>query len=433
MRAPGARSTAPRREGGAYIARVIPPSVAPPTPPAIARPADAAAALDAVLQEEMRAIDALGLRRRLREVRRIEGARVIVDGREAIDFASNDYLGLAADPRLARALAAAAHDEGTGAAAARLITGHSPRHAELERALADHIGAECALLVSSGYAANTGVIPALVGGGDVVYSDALAHASLIDGCRLTRARVRIVPHGDLAALGRMLAEDAGARRRLIVAEGVYSMDGDRAPLPQLLELARAHGAWLLLDDAHALGVLGPEGRGTAAAHGLAGRVDVTVGTLGKALGTAGAFVAGSRTLIDYLRHRLRPFVFSTGTPPALAAASRAALHIVRAEPERIARASAVAAALRAALGEAGLRVPGPADGAIIPVVLGDPRLTMRVGERLLEAGFIVGAVRPPTVPEGTSRLRITASAAHDDAHIGGLVGALRSALAAEGA
>jgi 8-amino-7-oxononanoate synthase len=387
------------------------------------------ASLDAVLADELRSIDAAGLRRTMRPVRRLGGARIVVGGREALDFASNDYLGLAADPRIARALAAGALDSGTGAGAARLITGTGSSHDRLERALAEHIGTEAALLFASGYSANAGIIPALVGEGDIIYSDQLAHASLIDGCRLSKAKVCIVPHGDLHALEALLQSNRSrARRSLIVTEGIYSMDGDRAPLEHLLSLARQYDAWLMLDDAHAFGVIGPQGRGSVAALGLQRGADITIGTLGKALGTAGAFVAGSRVLIEYLQHRARSFVFSTASSPALATATLTALHIARDEEWRRERLHENARSIRTRLRAHGLDAGGDPDSAIVPVPVGDPRLTVRVAARLERDGMIVGAIRPPTVPAGTSRLRITVSAAHEPEHLERLCTSLVAAL-----
>jgi 8-amino-7-oxononanoate synthase len=408
----------------------VPP--APTLSPAGARdaapPAGPPPALDAQLRAELLAIDAAGLRRRLRAVERIGGARVRVDGREAIDFASNDYLGLAADPRPARAAADALARAGTGAAAARLIAGGHPLHAALEARLAALKGAERALLFPSGYAANVGALPALAGADDAVYSDALNHASLIDGCRLARAAVHVFPHGDVAALDALLARDAGRyRRSWVVVEGVYSMDGDRFPLDALVAVARRRGAHTFVDDAHATGVLGARGGGSAEHWGVAGAIDVTVGTLGKALGAAGAFVAGSAPLVEVLLHRARSFVFTTASPPALAAATLAALDVLDAEPWRRARLRAVATSIRAGLRARGLAVPGPDDAHVIPVVLGDARRAAAVGEALARDGLLVGAIRPPTVPAGSARLRVSASAAHSDDDVARLVHAVAAA------
>lgn len=386
--------------------------------------------LDAQLARELSTLDAAGLRRRLRPLTRVAGAELRApDGATLVDFASNDYLGLAADPRPAAAAAEQLSQGGLGAGAARLISGDHPAHHALESALAALKGTARALLFPSGWAANAGALPALAGREDAIYADALNHASLIDGARLSRATVRVFPHGDLDALDGMLRDDAGRfRRRWLVVEGVYSMDGDLCPLDALVAIARAHGAFTYVDDAHATGVLGPEGRGSAAYWNVGGAIDVTVGTLGKALGTAGAFVAGSAALCDLLLHRARSFVFTTGTPPALAAATVRALAVAHDEPWRRARVRAVAARLRAGLAAMGHAAPGAPDGHVVPVPVGDPRATVAVGDALRARGYLVGAIRPPTVPPGSSRLRVSASAAHTDAQVDGLLAALAEAL-----
>jgi 8-amino-7-oxononanoate synthase len=386
--------------------------------------------MENALAAELAELDRAGLRRSLRPVERLGGARVRAEGREMTDFSSNDYLGLAADPRLAEAARAALGRAGTGAAAARLISGSHPLHHALEREAAAFKRAGAALLFPTGYAANVGTIPALAGRGDAVYSDALNHASLVDGCRLSRAEVRIFPHGDVDALGEMLREDAGRfRRRLVVVDAVFSMDGALFPLDRLVETCRQHGAWSYVDDAHGTGVLGAEGRGSAEHWGVEGEVDVVMGTLGKALGTAGAFVAGSPTLRELLLNRARSFVFTTGTPPALAAAALEAFRIAREEPWRRDRLRENARRLRAGVAALGLPLPGEADGHIVPVPMGEAERTVRVGAGLRERGFLVGAVRPPTVPAGTSRLRLTASAAHTPEQVDALLAALRVVLA----
>ncbi len=387
--------------------------------------------MEADLGARLAELERAGLRRILRSVRRRTGAEVVVDGRTAVDFSSNDYLGLAADPRVVDAAARALADAGTGAGAARLISGNHPLHARLEAEVAAFKQAPAALLFASGYAANTGAIPALVGRGDAVYSDALNHASLIDGCRLSGAQARVFPHRDLDALEAVLKEDAGRfARRMIVVDGIFSMDGDLFPLDGLVDLAQAHGAWTYVDDAHGTGVLGPNGRGTAERFGVEDAIDVRMGTLGKALGTAGAFVAGSERLREWLMNRARPFVFSTGTPPALAAAALEALRIAREEPWRRERVRENARSLRAGLEALGCGATGEADGHIVPVLVGDAGETMRIGNTLRARGFLVGAVRPPTVPPGGSRLRITLSAAHTAEQVDGLLRALRTELPA---
>lgn len=359
------------------------------------------------------------------------GALAVLAGQPIADFSSNDYLGLASEPRVAAAAIAALGDDATGAAAARLISGNHPAHEMLERDIARFKQTDAALLFGSGYLANTSVIPALAGPRDAIYADALNHASLIDGCRLSRAEVRVLPHRDAAAFQAALAADCGRfRRRLIVVDGVFSMDGDLAPLGQLTELAREHGVWMYVDDAHGTGVMGAHGRGTAEHFGVEGSVEIMMGTLGKALGVAGAYVAGSRPLVDYLVNRARGFIFTTGSPPALAAAAAAALRIARGEPERRTRLRTVARRLREGLAALGRDCPGLPDGHIIPVAIGEAGETIRVSATLAARGFLVGAVRPPTVPIGTSRLRITASAAHTDVQIDGLLEALAAALPA---
>jgi 8-amino-7-oxononanoate synthase len=390
-----------------------------------------ATTLDEQLLAELAAVDAAALRRRLRPVVREPDATLLgADGARLVDFASNDYLGLAADPRPAAAAAEQLAHEGLGAGAARLISGDHPLHHQLEAALAALKGTPRALLFASGWSANAGAIPALAGTGDAIYSDALNHASLIDGARLSRATVRIFPHRDVDALDEMLRADAGRfRRRWLVVEGVYSMDGDLFPLDALVRLARTHDAFTYVDDAHATGVLGPDGRGSAAHWGVT--VDVTLGTLGKALGGSGAFVAGSAALCDLLLHRARSFVFTTGTPPALAAAALRALAIAHDEPERRARLLANARRLRAGLAALGRAAPGERDGHIVPVPVGDARATVALGEALRARGYLVGAIRPPTVPAGSSRLRMSVSAAHTDAQIDGLLHALAASLRTE--
>ena len=374
---------------------------------------DALPSMQEVLDEELQALQSVGLRRTLRAVQQRHAGTVLLHGERIADFASNDYLGLAADPRVARAANAILQAEGTGAGAARLISGNHPVHESLERALARFKGCEHALLFPSGYMANIGAIPALVGPGDVIYSDELNHASLIDGCRLSKATVRVFPHRDLDELAAMLHADRGHyRRALIVVEGVFSMDGDVFPLDGLVDVARRFGAWTYVDDAHGTGVLGAIGAGAIEQCGVTGQIDVVVGTLGKALGTIGAYVAGSSTLIDFLTSRARSFIFTTGTPPAMAAASLEALRIAEVESWRRDAVRERARRLRERLLDAGREIPGAADGHIVPVVIGDPLRTMAVVAEMRRRGFLVGGVRPPTVPAGTSRLRISVCAVH---------------------
>ncbi len=363
----------------------------------------------------------------LRRTRRVRGGRSSIaiecDGRTLVSFASNDYLGLAADDRLAAASAAAVVQHGWGAAASPLVSGYTPPAAALEEKLAAFEGTEAALVFSSGYTANVGTVAALVGPGDVVFSDAWNHASLIDGCRLSRARIVVYPHADLGILEQLLEQNRDARRRLIVTDALFSMDGDFAPLDRLVPLAERTGTMLLVDEAHATGVWGESGRGVAEAQGVAHRVNIRVGTLSKSLGSGGGFVAGSRMLINYLVERARPYVFSTAPPAATLAAACAALEIVQAEPTRRHDLQARAASLRAALADQGWNL-GSSTSQIVPLVLGTPEQALALAEQLAQAGLYVPAIRPPSVPPGTSRLRIALSWLHTPAMIEQLLDAL---------
>ncbi len=365
------------------------------------------------LTDELETMQAAGLRRTLRPVQQRHSGSVLIRGERAYDFASNDYLGLASDHRVARAASAVLQAEGTGAGAARRITGHHPVHESLERELARFKKVDRALLFPTGYMANVGTIPALAERGDVIYSDELNHASLIDGCRLSRAEVRVFPHLDVERLESMLHADEGRyRRALIVVEGVFSMDGDVFPLDELVAIAERYGAWTYVDDAHGTGVLGPTGAGTVEHFDVQAKVDVVVGTLGKALGTSGAYVAGSLPLIEFLTSRARSFVFTTGTPPALAAATLEALRLSQVESWRRDAVRDRSRQFRARLRQAGREVKGPDDGHIVPIIVGDPTRTMAIVANLRHRELLVAGVRPPTVAAGTSRLRVSLSALH---------------------
>lgn len=347
-------------------------------------------------------------------------------GRRLLSFASNDYLGLGRDPQLGAALAAgaAAH---VGAGSSRVVAGTAPIHREAERGLAGLVGAADARLFSSAYAANLAVLGNLWGPEDVVFSDALNHASIVDGCRLSRARTVVYPHGQPAKLEALLREHrASARLCVVVTESLFSMDGDAVDLRALRQLATDHRAALVVDEAHALGLLGPQGSGAAAAAGV--RPDIVVGGLGKSLGLAGGFVAGSEALGRVLDNLARTFVFSTAILPAIAHAVPVALERLRAADAARARIAEHARRIRDAARAAGASVLGDAPAVIISVVLGDPQRATTVAERLLELGYLVPAMRPPTVPAGTSRLRITPTALHTDAQIDGLCRALAQVL-----
>jgi glycine C-acetyltransferase len=356
-----------------------------------------------------------GLYRRLRLVEGEQGTRVTLDGRQVLLLCSNDYLGLAGHPQVREAAAEAAMKWGAGAGASRLIAGNMQPHGALEERLAAFEGYEAALLFGSGYLANVGTIAALAGRGEVVFSDELNHASIIDGCRLSRAETFVYRHCDAEHLAWGLNK-ADERGSLIVSDGLFSMDGDVAPLAELLELARRHNCRLMVDEAHATGALGPGGRGSVAAAGLSGEVDVVMGTLGKALGSYGAYVCASHELADYLLNTARSFIFSTALPPPTVAAALAALKLLEAEPQRVHRLAANAETLRRSLAAEGLPV-GDAGSQIVPVTLGDPEQAMALCERALERGVFAQGIRPPTVPPGSSRLRFTVMATHEPAEL----------------
>lgn len=352
------------------------------------------------------------------------------DGRELIALGSNNYLGLATDPRLVAAAQAAAARYGTGSGASRLLGGALPLHRELEERLAAWKGCEDCVLFSSGYLANLGAITALCGRGDTIVSDRLNHASLIDGCRLSGARVRIYPHADARAcadaVAEAVAESAGGGGRVLIAtDSVFSMDGDLAPLAELVALAERHGALLFLDEAHATGVLGG-GRGALAELGLSGRVGAVMGTCSKALGSLGGFVCGSRVLCDHLRNHARGFIFDTSLPAPVVAATLAALDVIEREPERCARARALAVRLSRSLQALGYDAALP-QAAIVPVLIGESEAAVRLSARLRELGVLALAVRPPTVPAGTARLRLCTMATHTDEHIEQAVAAFAAA------
>jgi 8-amino-7-oxononanoate synthase len=371
--------------------------------------------MDEVLARELAELDAAGLRRRLRPIADGSAAEVTVGSRRVLLLSSNNYLGLAQHPALVAAARDATARYGCGAGASRLIAGHLELHAVVEERLARFKGTAAALLFPSGYQANVGAIAALVGRGDVVFSDALNHASIIDGCRLSGATIRVYPHRDVHTLEALLADTPPRGRRLIVTDSVFSMDGDRAPLRDLAALAERYHTWLMVDEAHATGVMGERGAGLAEASGVTERVDVHMGTLSKALGSAGGYVAGSRPLIDFLVSRARAFVYTTGLAPAAAAAAAAALEIVAAERERRARLHANAEHLRRGLTALGFVVDG--DTHVLPVRVGDNACAIALAEALLARDVLVQAIRPPTVPPGTARLRVTPMATHTPAQL----------------
>lgn len=378
------------------------------------------------IDRELASLEERGLRRSVTSRDSQVNPSIELEGRAFLQFASNDYLGLAADPRLVGAAAAALSQAGWGSAASPLVVGRSALHRELERQLAVFEGTEAALVFPSGFAANAGTIAALVGAGDTVYTDRKNHASLLDGCRLSRADVRAYPHGDWSALKQLLERSSPQRRRLIVTDSLFSMDGDIAPLAELVDLADRHGAMLMIDEAHATGVFGAGGRGVAEYLGVEERIPIRVGTLSKALGGIGGFVVGSRRLIEWLVNRARPYIFSTASPPAAAAAGLAALEIVRQEPQRRVALLERAAQLRLRLNEQGWSI-GQSQSQIIPVVVGDAKRAVELAAALRHQGILAPAMRPPTVPEGEACLRVSLSYAHTPDMIDALVEALGTA------
>ena len=366
----------------------------------------------AALADELAELEGLGLTRTRRVLQGPQGPQVTVQGRQWIAFCSNDYLGLAAHPEVVAAARAAAAEYGVGAGASHHVLGHSEPHQLLEEALARHVGLPCALVFSTGYMANIGVVTALAGRGDAVFADRLNHASLNDAAILSRAAFRRYPHGDMVTLERMLAA-ARARRRLIVTDAVFSMDGDIAPVPELVALAERYDAWLLLDDAHGFGVLGHGGRGTLAHFGIRSPRVIYMGTLGKAAGVFGAFVAGEREAVELCMQRARSYVYTTATPPLLAHAVLRSLQLLERDDWRRDHLARLIAILRAELTGTRWRLL-ESQTAIQPLVVGDNAAAMSLARELADRGLLVPAIRPPTVPVGTARLRISLSAAHSE-------------------
>ncbi len=362
------------------------------------------------LKAELKNITDRGLHRRLRCVEGPQGPELTIDGKTMLVFASNNYLGLANHPRLIEQAVETTKKWGTGSGASRLITGNTALHQGLEKRIARFKGQEKAILFNTGYMANLGVLTSVVGPGDTIFSDELNHASIIDGTRSSRAAVRVYKHNDMDDLGNKLKRDTG-KRKLIVTDGLFSMDGDLAPLPELVELKERHGAVLMVDDAHGTGVLGDCGTGIAEHFHMEGKVDINMGTLSKALGTEGGFVAGEENLINFLRNRARTFIFSTAIAPGSVGAALAAFDVLADEPWRIERLRENARFLRRGLGNIGLNVP-QGISPIIPVIIGSNEDTLLFGRNLEEQGIFVPAIRPPSVPENTGRLRVTVMATH---------------------
>ncbi len=374
------------------------------------------------LQTELDERAAQGLLRRRRTLDTPQSPHITVDGKPYLAFCSNDYLGLANHPQLISALQQGAQQWGVGAGAAHLVSGHFEPHHQLEQQLAAFVGKPAALLFSTGYMANLGAVQGLVGKGDTVFADKLNHSSLNDAMLLSRADVQRYRHGDMAQLEQMLAKTPSGRK-LVITDAVFSMDGDIAPLPKMLALCEQHDAWLLVDDAHGFGVLGKQGRGSLSHFGLDSSRIILMGTLGKAAGVSGAFVAAEQVVIDTLVNHARSYVYTTATPPALSAVLLQSLQLIEQGDERRAHLHQLIATLRSGLGDLPWQLM-PSDTAIQPLLIGDNQQALKLSEGLRERGIWVAAIRPPTVPQGTARLRITLSAAHTENDVEQLVGAL---------
>lgn len=377
------------------------------------------------IAEELAELKGRGLHRSERLVTGSQGSRICLDGREVLLFCSNNYLGLADHPRLKEAAIDAVRCYGVSSGAARLVSGTMELHRALEERLARFKGTEGAIVFNGGYAANVGIIQALVGRGDTVYSDRLNHASIVDGCLLSRAGFVRYPHNDMTALRRLLEMHHGRGRQLIVTDGVFSMDGDMAPLQELAALKREFGALLMVDDAHGTGVLGTGGRGSVELSGVAGDVDIQMGTLGKGLASFGAYAAATAEIVDYLRNRARSYIFSTSLPPAVLATSLAAIDLVESPEGHLQRERLTRHAdwFRGALQGTGFDTMGSST-QIVPIMVGEPAPTMEFSRLLLDEGFFVQGIRPPTVPAGSCRLRCTLMATHTPEELAAAVAAI---------
>ena len=364
-----------------------------------------------ILANRLATIKERGLHRRLRIVESAQDRTVILEGKELLLFSSNNYLGLANHSALIQAGRQATDRYGCGSGSSRLISGSMQLHDDLETRLARLKQTESALFFPTGYHANVGVLSSLMGPNDTIYSDSLNHASIIDGCRLSRAHIEIYDHGDTTHLNELLNNSSESGQKLIVTDSVFSMDGDLAPLTRIVTIARHHDAWVMVDEAHATGVFGTQGAGLTEELGLSSQIDIQMGTLGKALGTFGAYVAGSRQLVDWLVNTARSFVYTTGAPPAVAASTLAALDIIEQEPGRRRQLWENTRFLSDGLRSLGYTL-GDTSSQILPIIIGEERETMFVADVIFQHGVLAQGIRPPTVPEGTSRIRVTPMATH---------------------
>jgi len=363
------------------------------------------------IEEGLNYLKQQNLHRQLKTMNSPQASKTIVNGKECILLASNNYLGLTEHPELKAAAKEAVDLWGTGSGGSRLITGNMRLHEELEETIARFKGTEAAIVFNTGYMANMGTITALMGRKDIIFSDELNHASIIDGCRLSQAKTVIYPHKNINVLEKLIQENNGYRHTFIITDGVFSMDGDLAPLPQLVDLAEQYNAWLKVDDAHATGVMGHRGAGTAEHFGLEGKIPIQIGTLSKAIGSTGGFVAGSYDLIDYLRNKARSFIYSTALSPSVIAAALAGFKVLRKFPQIRENLHLNAQYLRSGLHEIGYTILTD-ESPVIPILIGDASTTMQMAKQLLDLGVFAPGIRPPTVPQGMSRLRVTVMATH---------------------
>ena len=379
------------------------------------------------IENDLERIREKDLFRILTELETGQSPDITIDGKNYILLGSNGYLGLSVDPAVKEAAREALEKYGTGSGGSRLVSGSTDLHRELEDRIARFKKTEAAILFSSGYLANVGTISSLVGEGDVVYSDELNHASIIDGCRLSRAEIKIYPHLDTGRLESLLREDSGRKcRKLVVTDTVFSMDGDVAPLKEITDLSEKYGAALMVDEAHATGVLGKRGSGATEYFGVEERVPVVMGTLSKAVGSLGGYVAGSRHLVDFIRNRVRSYIFDTSLPASSLAASIAAIRIIENEPERRERLWSLIHRFKNGIESMGLKVM-PSDSAIVPVLVGEAAPALRFAAVLRERGVYTPAVRPPSVPPGMCRIRVTLMATHTEEQIHTALGAFQAA------
>ena len=389
------------------------------------------------INQELEELKKAGLYRSLKSINKIYGSRISIDQKEYLNFCSNNYLGLAHHPRMIEAAQKTTEIFGVGAGASRLITGNTTLHMELEKRLAAFKGREAAIVFPTGYMANLGAITSLLDEKDAIITDRLNHASIIDACRLSKAKLQVYPHKDMQALEKILKKSDKYNKRLIVTDAIFSMDGDIAPLPRIIELAKKYKAITMIDEAHSTGVLGAKGKGLEEHFGIVGKTDIIMGTLSKALGGLGGFIAGSRELIDYLRNKARSFIYTTALPPSVCAAAITALEIIEEQPELREKlwhnvkhlTPLIPLSIKDGEGETrreGVRIDTP----IIPIIIGDPKKTMEISHKLFEKGFFVSGIRPPTVPANECRLRITVTSMHSKEDINCLASLLQELIPA---